>query len=56
LESLALTIEITKKAKSKVGRSNTRKTQIRSTTMHTSEDLSSNDNSWSALLERSPNH
>jgi hypothetical protein len=32
LESLALTIEITKKAHSKVGESNTHKTQIRSTT------------------------
>jgi hypothetical protein len=40
LESLALTIEITKKAQSKVGESNTRKTQIRSTTMHTSENVS----------------
>jgi hypothetical protein len=56
LESLALTIEITKKAQSKVGRSNTRKTQIRSTTTHTSDDLSSNDKSESALLEWSPNH
>jgi hypothetical protein len=51
LESLALTIEITKKAQSKVGKSNTHKTQIRSTTTHTSEDLSSNDNSGSAQLE-----
>jgi hypothetical protein len=56
LESLALTIEITKKAQSKVGKSNTHKTQIRSTTTHTSEDLSSNDNSGSAQLEWSPNH
>jgi hypothetical protein len=40
LESLALTIEITKKAQSKVGESNTHKTQIRSTTMHTSENVS----------------
>jgi hypothetical protein len=56
LESLALTIKITKKAQSKVGRSNTRKTQIRSTITHTSDDLSSNDNSESALLEWSPNH
>jgi hypothetical protein len=40
LESLALTIEITKKAQSKVGESNTHKTQIRSTTMHTSEKVS----------------
>jgi hypothetical protein len=56
LESLALTIEITKKAQSKVVKSNTHKTQIRSTTTHTSEDLSSNDNSGSAQLERSPNH
>jgi hypothetical protein len=36
LESLALTIEITKKAQSKVGKSNTHKTQIRSTHTHTS--------------------
>jgi hypothetical protein len=40
LESLALTIEITKKAQSKVGKSNTLKTQIRSTTTHTSEKVS----------------
>jgi hypothetical protein len=40
LESLALTIEITKKAQSKVGESNTYKTQIRSTTTHTSEKVS----------------
>jgi hypothetical protein len=40
LESLALTIEITKKAQSKVGESNTHKTQIHSTTTHTSENLS----------------
>jgi hypothetical protein len=40
LESLALTIEITKKAQSKVGESNTHKTQIRSTTTHTSENVS----------------
>jgi hypothetical protein len=39
LESLALTIEITKKAQSKVGESNTHKTQIRSTTTHTSEKV-----------------
>jgi hypothetical protein len=56
LESLALTIEITKKAQSMVGRSNTCKTQIHSTTTHTSDDLSSNDKSESALLEWSPNH
>ena len=56
LEPLTLTILITKKARSKVGRSNTRKTQIRSTITHTSDDLSSNDNSESALLEWSPNH
>jgi hypothetical protein len=56
LESLALTNEITKKAQSKVGKSNTHKTQIRSTPTHTSEDLSSNDNSGSAQLEWSPNH
>src|SRR5688572_19310572 len=56
LEPLALTILITKNAQSKVGRSNTRKTQIRSTTMHTSDNLSSNDKSESALLEWSPNH
>jgi hypothetical protein len=40
LESLALTIEITKKAQSKVGESNTLKTQIHSTTTHTSEKVS----------------
>jgi uncharacterized protein YfdQ (DUF2303 family) len=40
LESLALTIEITKKAQSKVGESNTHKTQIHSTTTHTSEKMS----------------
>jgi hypothetical protein len=40
LESLALTIEITKKAQSKVVESNTHKTQIRSTTTHTSENVS----------------
>jgi hypothetical protein len=56
LEPLALTILITKKARSKVGKSNTHKTQICSTTTHTSEDLSSNDNSGSAQLEWSPNH
>jgi hypothetical protein len=56
LEPLALTILITKNAQSKVGKSNTHKTQIRSTTTHTSEDLSSNDNSGSAQLEWSPNH
>jgi hypothetical protein len=40
LESLALTIEITKKAQSKVGESNTYKTQNHSTTTHTSENVS----------------
>jgi hypothetical protein len=40
LESLALTIEITKKAQSKVGESNTHKTQIRSIKPHTSENVS----------------
>jgi hypothetical protein len=40
LESLALTNEITKKAQSKVGESNTHKTQISSTTTHTSEKVS----------------
>ena len=40
LESLALTIEITKKAQSKVRESNTHKTQIRNTTTHTSENVS----------------
>jgi hypothetical protein len=40
LESLALTVEITKKAQSKVRESNTHKTQIRSTTTHTSEKVS----------------
>jgi hypothetical protein len=56
LEPLALIMKITKKAHSKVGKSNTHKTQIRSTTTHTSEDLSSNDNSGSVQLEWSPNH
>jgi hypothetical protein len=50
LESLALTIKITKKAQSKVGESNTRKTQIRGTTTHTSHDLSSKHNTWSLQL------
>jgi hypothetical protein len=40
LESLALTIEITKKAQSKVGESNTHKTQNLHTTTHTSHNLS----------------
>ena len=40
LESLALTIEITKKAQSKVGENNTHKTQICNTTTHTSEKVS----------------
>jgi hypothetical protein len=35
LDSLALTIDITKKAQSKVGKSNTSKTQVRNTTTHT---------------------
>jgi hypothetical protein len=39
LESLALTIEITKKAQSKVGESTTHKTQFRSTTTHTKSQL-----------------
>jgi hypothetical protein len=56
LESLALTIEITKKARSKVGKSNTHKTQIRSTHMHTSQDLSSKRSTVSSRLKRSSNH
>jgi hypothetical protein len=40
LESLALTIEITKKAQSKVGESNTSKTQVLNTTTHTREKVS----------------
>jgi hypothetical protein len=56
LESLALTIEITKKAQSKVGESNTRKTQIRSTTTHTRHDLSSKHNTRSSQLKWSSNH
>jgi hypothetical protein len=40
LESLALTIEITKKAQSKVGESNTHKTQNHSTTTHIGEKVS----------------
>jgi hypothetical protein len=51
LEHLALIILITKKAWSKVGKSNTHKTQIRSTPTHTSEDSSSNDNTGSSRLE-----
>jgi hypothetical protein len=51
LEPLALTILITKKARSKVGKSNTHKTQIRSTPTHTSEESSSNDNTGSSRLE-----
>jgi hypothetical protein len=43
LEPLALTRLITKMHKSKVGKSNTHKTQKRSTPTHTSENLSSND-------------
>jgi hypothetical protein len=56
LEPLALTIEITKKAQSKVGESNTRKTQIHSTTTHTSLDLSSKHNTQSSQLKWSSNH
>jgi hypothetical protein len=56
LESLTLTIEITKKAHSKVGKSNTHKTQIRSTHTHTSQDLSSKLSTESSQLERSSNH
>jgi hypothetical protein len=48
LESLALTKEITKKARSKVGKNNTHKTQIRSTPTHTNEDLNSIDNTGSS--------
>jgi hypothetical protein len=40
LESLALTIDITKKAQSKVGKSNTSKTQVRNTTTHIREKVS----------------
>jgi hypothetical protein len=43
LESLALTIEITRRHRVRLGRA-THKTQIRSTTMHTSHDLSSKYN------------
>jgi hypothetical protein len=55
LESLALTLEITKKAQSKVGESNTYKTQIRSTTTHTSQNLSSKHNTRSSQLKWSSN-
>jgi hypothetical protein len=55
LESLALTLEITKKAQSKVGESNTHKTQIRSTTTHTSHNLSSKHNTRSSQLKWSSN-
>jgi hypothetical protein len=55
LEPLALTIDITKKAQSKVGKRNTHKTQIHSTPMHTSEDSSSNDHTGSSRLEWSSN-
>jgi hypothetical protein len=51
LESLALTIEITKKTQSKVGESNTHKTQIRSTTTHTRHNLSSKYNTRSSQLK-----
>jgi hypothetical protein len=51
LESLALTIEIRKKAQSKVGESNTSKTQIRSTTTHTSHNMSSKHNTRSLQLK-----
>jgi hypothetical protein len=40
LEFLALTIEIAQKAQSKVGESNTSKTQVRNTTTHTREKVS----------------
>jgi hypothetical protein len=40
LESLALTIETTKIAQSKVGESNTSKTRVRNTTTHTREKVS----------------
>jgi hypothetical protein len=56
LEPLALTIEITKKAQSKVGKSNTHKTQIHITTTHTSHDLSSKHNTQSSQLKWSSNH
>jgi hypothetical protein len=56
LESLALTIEITKKACSKVGKSNTHKTQIHSTNTHTSHNLSSKHNTRSSQLNWSSNH
>jgi hypothetical protein len=55
LDSLALTIEITKKAQSKVGKSNIHKTQTRSTPTHTSEESSSNDHTGSSRLEWSSN-
>jgi hypothetical protein len=55
LESLALTIEITKKAQNKVGEINTRKTEIHSTTTHTSHDLSSKHNTRSLQLKWSSN-
>jgi hypothetical protein len=56
LESLALTVEITKKAHSKVGKSNTHKTQIRSTPTHTSHNLISKHNTRSSQLNWSSNH
>jgi hypothetical protein len=40
LESLALTIEITKTTQSKVGESNTSKTRVRNTTTHKREKVS----------------
>jgi hypothetical protein len=55
LESLTLTIEITKKAQSKVGDRNTHKTQIRSTTTHTSHNLSSKHNTRSSQLKWTSN-
>ena len=56
LESLALTTKITMKSRSKVGKSNTHKTQIRSTTTHTSDDLSSKHSTRSSQLKWSSNH
>jgi hypothetical protein len=51
LEPLALTMMITKRNTEVSKESNTHKTQIRSTTTHTSEELSSNDNTVSSQLE-----
>jgi hypothetical protein len=56
LEPLALTIDDFKEAGSKGGKSNTHKTQNKSTITHTSHNLSSKQNSRSSLLNWSSSH